>query len=126
MTNQKLTVRNSDNTFHNVHAMPIANPVVNWAQPNMGMENVVTFVHPEMPFQIGCDSHRWMGAWVGIFDHPFHTTSGDKGTYELRLPPGKNEIAAWHEKYGEQSVRLEVADKTEKELNFTFSPREGD
>jgi plastocyanin len=113
MTNQKLTIRNSDDTFHNVHAMPTANQVVNLAQPMMGMENTVTFAHPETHFRIGCDLHGWMGAWVGVFDHPFHTTSGDTGTYELRLPPGKYEIAAWHEKCGERRESIEVADNTE-------------
>ena len=125
MTDQKLKVRNSDDTFHNVHAMPMGNSVVNLAQPMMGMENTVTFAHHEMPFRIGCDLHGWMGAWVGVFDHPFHTTSGDNGTYELRLPPGKYEIEAWHEKYGDRRMRVEIADNAETELNFSFSAKEG-
>src|SRR5262249_21743426 len=54
MTNQKVTVRNSDDTFHNVPAMPMTNPVVNLAQPMMGMQNTVTFAYREMPFRIGC------------------------------------------------------------------------
>jgi hypothetical protein len=125
MTNQKLTVRNSDDTFHNVHAMPAANPVVSLAQPTIGMENTITFPHRETPFRIGCDLHGWMSAWVGVFDHPFHTTSGETGTYELRVPAGRYEVAAWHEKYGERRMSVEVADKTETELNFSFSTKGG-
>jgi plastocyanin len=121
MTNQKLTVRNSDSTFHNVHAVAQTNSGFNFAQTVKGSENQVKFDHAEMPFRIGCDLHRWMGAWVGVFDHPFHSTSGDSGNYELKLPPGKYEIAAWQEKYGEKVSTIEVRDNAEQHLDFSFA-----
>jgi len=121
MTNQKLRVKNSDPTFHNVHGMSQSNPSFNFAQSDKGTENVLTFSHPEMPFRVGCDLHRWMGALVAVFDHPFHTTTGTSGTYELRLPPGKYEIAAWHEKYGEKRMSIELSGNDTTELSFTFS-----
>jgi len=121
MTNQKLSVRNSDPTFHNVHGTSHANPGFNIAQAEKGAENVLTFTKAEAPFRIGCDLHRWMGAFVGVFDHPFHTTSGVSGNYELRLPPGKYEIVAWHEKFGEKAMPVEVAENSRMELNFAFA-----
>jgi len=81
MTNQKLKVRNSDPTFHNVHAVAQVNPGFNFAQTDKGLENTVSFDKAEMPIRIGCDLHRWMGVWVGVFDHPFHVISGDDGSY---------------------------------------------
>jgi plastocyanin len=123
MTNQKLSVRNSDPTFHNVHGASQANPGFNFAQTEKGSENVLTFAKAEAPFHIGCDLHRWMGAFVGVFDHPFHTTSGMSGDYELRLPPGKYEIVAWHEKFGEKTQPVEVAENSKMELNFAFSEK---
>ena len=125
MTSQKLIVRNSDNTFHNVHAMALVNSVFNFAQTIKGTENAVTFERPEMPFRIGCDLHKWMGAWVGVFDHPFHATSGDTGDYELKLPPGKYEIVAWQEKLGEKVATVEVSDKSQVQLNFSFGEKKG-
>jgi hypothetical protein len=125
MVGQKLTVKNSDDTFHNVHGMPQANPGFNIGQPVIGAANTLTFSQPEAPFKVGCDLHGWMGAWVAVFDHPFHTTSGDTGMYELKLPPGKYEIAAWHERYGEKTANIELADKSETQLNFTFQEGNG-
>jgi len=121
MTNQKLSVRNSDPTFHNVHGLSQANPGFNIAQADKGAENTFTFAKAEAPFHIGCDLHRWMGAFVGVFDHPFHTTSGMSGDYELHLPPGKYEIVTWHEKFGEKTMPIEVAENSKMELNFAYA-----
>jgi hypothetical protein len=41
-----------------------------------------------------------MNAFVGVFTHPFHTVTHEEGTFELKVPPGKYEIAAWQEKFG--------------------------
>lgn len=125
MTNQKLSVHNDDATFHNVHSIAEKNAVFNFAQPTRGGENTVAFTKAEMPIHIGCDLHKWMGTWVGVFDHPFHVTSGATGNYELKLPPGKYEIVAWHEKYGEKVEMIEVADKAQVPLNFTFAAKSG-
>jgi len=123
MTNQKLSVRNSDPTFHNVHAISQVNPGFNIAQADKGAENTFTFEKAEPHFRIGCDLHRWMGAIVGVFDHPFHTTSGMSGDFELRVPPGKYEIVAWHEKLGEKVMPVEVVDNAKVELNFGFAAK---
>jgi len=104
-----------------VHGMPQSNSTFNFAQTDKGAANTLVFEHPEMPFRAGCDLHKWMGAWIGVFDHPFHSTSGDSGNYELKLPPGKYEIAAWHEKYGERVSAIEVGDKAEQHLDFSFA-----
>ena len=120
MTDQKVQVRNSDPTFHNVHSMAQVNSGFNFAQTDQGMENTVTFGKAEMPIRIGCDLHRWMGVWVGVFEHPFHSTSGDTGSYEIKLPPGRYEIAAWHEKYGEKVSSVEIADNAQSQLDFSF------
>lgn len=120
-TGQKLRILNSDDTFHNVHAMSSVNQPINIAQPDKGNENTVTFQHAEPPFRIGCDLHRWMGVWVAVFDHPFHSLSGDSGNYEIKLPPGKYEIAAWHEKLGEKVMSVDVSSSAQVKLDFTFS-----
>src|SRR5205085_9617192 len=43
VVNQKLQVRNSDDTCHNVHGMPAVNAGFNIAQPVMAAENTMTF-----------------------------------------------------------------------------------
>jgi plastocyanin len=121
MKGQKLRILNGDPTFHNVHAESRGDTVFNIAQASQGAEDIQTFSKAAMPYRIGCDFHSWMVSYVGVFEHPFHTTSGETGKYELRLPPGKYEIAAWHEKFGEQVASVEVAANASAELDFKFS-----
>jgi len=61
-----------------------------------------------------------MGAFAGVFTHPYHAVSKSGGAYEIKLAPGNYEITAWHEKYGTQKQNIEVKDGQKTELNFTF------
>jgi plastocyanin len=121
MAGQDITIRNSDMTLHNIHAFPMVNMQINVGQAVQGMENTASFEIAEGPFAIRCDVHRWMNSYTAVFDHPFHTTSGDTGDFGLNLPAGTYEVVAWHEKYGESVQTVTVADGETAELNFTFS-----
>jgi len=118
--NQPLKIKNSDATLHNIHAWAEKNKPYNAGQARQDMVNTTTFDMAEMPLPIRCDVHKWMNAFVGVFDHPFHTVSKGGGSYDLKLPAGKYEIAAWHEKYGEQVQMVEVTDGGKMDLNFSF------
>jgi hypothetical protein len=87
------------------------------------METQKTFTTEEVPLPIRCDVHKWMGAFVGVFPHPYHTVSKGGGSYELKLPAGNYEIVAWHERYGQQSQMVTVAENGKADLNFTFKER---
>jgi len=121
MTNQQLEIKNSDMTLHNIHAWAEKNPQFNVGQPVPGMVNKTTFANPEVPLPVRCDVHKWMGAFIGVFDHPFHSVSKQGGSFDLKLPPGNYEITAWHEKYGKKTMMVEVKDNDKKELNFSFN-----
>ena len=124
MTGQKLTVRNGDNTNHNIHLLPSINQEMNFTQPKKGMEKDLTLVK-EAPFKVKCDVHPWMGCYIGVFDHPFFSVSGKNGTFEITgLPPGKYVLEAWHEVFGTQTMTVEVASDETKEADFTFEPGE--
>jgi hypothetical protein len=120
-TNQQLEVKNSDMTLHNIHAWAEKNPQLNVGQPVQGMVNKTTFTMPEVPLPIRCDVHKWMGAFVGVFDHPFSVVSKQGGTFEMKVPPGTYEVTAWHEKYGKKTMMVEVKDNDKKEVNFSFT-----
>jgi hypothetical protein len=126
MKGQQLRILNSDPTFHNVHAQVEGKTEFNIPQPTKGVESIQTFSRTAMPpFRIGCDFHSWMAAYAGVFEHPFHMATGDTGKFELRLPPGKYEIVAWHERFGEMASTLEVASNASAELNFKFPTARG-
>jgi hypothetical protein len=117
-----LKVKNSDMTLHNIHAWAEKNPQFNVGQPVQNMVNETKFSNPEVPLPIRCDVYKWMGAFIGVFDHPFSTVSKQGGAFELpKLPPGNYEITAWHEKYGKKTMMVEVKDNDKKDVNFSFS-----
>ncbi|PYQ53437.1 MAG: hypothetical protein DMF59_01780, partial [Acidobacteria bacterium] len=69
---QPLQIKNSDNTLHNIHALPTVNPQFNEGQPVQGMVSTKKFDKPEItPFKVKCDVHGWMKAWMAVLPHPF-------------------------------------------------------
>jgi plastocyanin len=117
---QELAIKNSDMTLHNIHAFAEVNTGFNNAQAVQGMVTKHTFDKKEILLPVKCDVHRWMGAFIAVVDNPFATVSGEGGTYELKLPAGKFEITAIHEKYGKQTAMVEVKDNDKTPINFKF------
>jgi hypothetical protein len=122
MARQPLKIVNKDDTLHNIHAMPAKSKEFNIGQPNQGMESMRTFAVPEVMVHFKCDVHPWMSAYVGVLDNPFYSVTGDGGTFSLKgLPAGTYEVAAWHEKYGEQVQKMTVGDGEAKTIDFKFT-----
>ena len=120
-TGQDLKIVNSDGTLHNIHALPKLNAEFNIGQPFPKMETVKKFDKPEVPVRFKCDVHKWMGAYCGVFSHPFYATTNDQGTFEIKnLPPGTYTIEAWHEKYGTQDQTVTVGGTDTKTVDFSF------
>ena len=118
---QPLEITNSDDTLHNVHAMPDKNLEFNTGQPISGMKNTVAFTAPEVMIPFKCDVHGWMNAYIGVVDHPYFAVSGSGGTFELKtIPPGTYTIEAWHEKLGRQTQTVTLGAKDAKKITFTF------
>jgi len=119
---QPLQIKNSDNTLHNIHALPVINPQFNEGQPVQGMVSTKKFDKPEItPFKVKCDVHGWMKAWMAVMPHPFYSVSQANGTYTIsNLPPGSYTLVAWHEKYGAKEQQITVAAKESKAVNFAF------
>jgi len=120
MAGQELQVKNSDNTLHNVHALPKVNPGFNQGQPVPGIMKK-TFAKPEEPFKVKCEVHSWMGAYIGVFGHPYYAVTGDDGSFTLKnLPAGEYTIEAWHEKYGPQTMKVKVDATGKVTADFSF------
>jgi plastocyanin len=118
---QPLKIVNSDGTLHNIHALPKINAEFNIGQPFQKMETLKKFDKAEMPVRFKCDVHKWMGAYCGVFTHPFYSTTNDQGTFEIKnLPPGNYVIEAWQEKYGAQTQNVTVSGSETKTVDFAF------
>ena len=118
---QPLEILNSDETLHNIHALPMNNREFNRGQALKGLKHTHVFTTPEVMVPFKCDVHNWMNAWVGVLDHPFYAVSAAGGSFAIEnLPPGTYTIEAWHEKLGTQTQMVTIGPKETKELSFTF------
>jgi plastocyanin len=100
-TGQKILVKNSDPTLHNVHVVPQApgNNEKNQAQAPNGPDLTLAFPKPENFLKFQCDVHNWMFAWASVFDHPYFAVTGKDGKYTIKnVPDGKYTVQAFHRK----------------------------
>ena len=78
------------------------------------------FENAESPFKVKCDVHPWMGAYIGVFDHPYFSVSNKDGAYNItELEPGEYVIEIWQEMLGFKRANITVKDGANY-LNFTF------
>jgi hypothetical protein len=119
---QELKITNSDPTLHNIHALAKNNRPFNSAMINNKVPPLIKkFDKPEMPMKIKCEVHPWMSAYVGVFDHPFYAVTGDDGSFKISgLPAGEYTVAAWHEKLGELTQKIQVKDGGNSDAAFAF------
>jgi len=122
MVGQPYKILNSDGILHNVHSLPKVNPQFNKPMPPTLKETTTTFAKPEPIFQIKCDVHPWMTAYVGVFTNPFFSVTKTDGKFTISgLDPGTYEISAWHEKLGTQTASVTVAASGAKTQDFKFA-----
>ncbi len=118
---QTFEIHNSDNTLHNVHALPANSTQFNLGMPIPGMKLNKSFSAPEVMVRIKCDVHPWMGGYIGVLNHPFYSVSNEEGTFEIKdLPAGNYVLEAWHEKYGTQTLNVTVESADVDNLAFTY------
>jgi plastocyanin len=123
---QPLSIKNSDSTLHNVHAMPKSNTEFNTAQPVQNMEYDKTFDKAEVMLPFKCDVHPWMNAYLGVVEHPYYAVSGEDGSFSIdKLPAGTYTLEAWHEELGTATQQVTVAANQTADVNFDFQPKTG-
>jgi plastocyanin len=122
MVGQPYKILNSDPTDHNVHTLPKVNTPFNRAMPRTLKEATTKFDKPEPVFQVKCDVHPWMSAYIGVFAHPFYSVTSTDGKFTISgLDPGTYEITAWHERLGTQTASITVGANETKTQNFKFA-----
>jgi hypothetical protein len=121
---QKLKIRNSDDTLHNIHPRPKDNQEFNIGQPRQGMESEKSFDKPEILIPVGCDVHPWMRAYIAVLSNPYFSVTGEDGNFTIKgLPPGEYEIEAVHGKLGKDkaaAARITVKAGEAAKLDLTL------
>lgn len=109
---QDVMVVNSDNTNHNIHAVPSRNTEFNFTQTKPGQQLLTAaqkFKAPEVMVRVKCDVHPWMSAYVGVLPHPFFSVTQQGGAYEIKnVPAGKYTLAVWHEEWSKSPTEIEI------------------
>jgi hypothetical protein len=122
MKDQKVLIKNSDATLHNIHSMAKVNDQFNFAMPKVVKEKETSFNSIEEPFYIKCDVHPWMKSWVLVQDHPYFAVTDNRGNFIIEnIPPGTYEVVAWQEKFKmARSITKKIEIKAESETVEDF------
>jgi plastocyanin len=118
---QMVSIRNGDQTLHNVHGYKGASTLFNQAEiPGL----------PPIARKLGdagdvlkfkCDVHPWMTGYIVVSDNPFFAVSGDDGHFRIGdVPAGKYTLTAWHERYGTKTTEVTVAADKPTEVSFQY------
>lgn len=122
MVGQAYRILNNDGILHNIHTLPKVNASFNRAMPANLKETSTQFDKAEAIFQVKCDVHPWMSAYIGVFTHPFFSVTGTDGKFTIaNLDAGTYEITAWHERLGIQAASVTVSGSDTKTQDFKFS-----
>jgi hypothetical protein len=109
---QKLAVRNSDGTFHNVRGSIAGKQMWNKpAAPGDPELSLDVSPHAGDIIEIACDVHPWMRAYAVVQDqdHTMFAVTGEDGAFELTgLAPGSYTVEAWHPVLGTRSVTVKL------------------
>lgn len=108
---QGLLVKSNDPIKHNTRMSPLGNPAFNQiinAEERKGLR--VDFVTGErFPFEVKCDLHPWMQAWILVLDHPYGAVSDEHGHFTLeKLPAGVHTFIPWQESTGYLLRQIDV------------------
>jgi len=118
---QEVVFKNSDPVFHNVKSVAQQNTNFNVGMPHKGMKKIKKFTRPELVVQAKCSLHPWMGANIGVFDHPFFSVSNQAGEFFInQVPPGEYVIEAWHEALGTTSKKILLRAGEQVIIDFAF------
>jgi plastocyanin len=115
-----LELRNGDPVLHNVHGYAGAATAFNVPMPTPGGKTPRPLPRPGV-IRVACDVHAWMSASILVTDTPYVQVTGKGGRFELKgVPAGSWQAVAWHEKYGEKRVVIEVPATGAATLTFSF------
>jgi hypothetical protein len=120
MAGQRLEIRNSDATIHNIHSLARRNPPWNRSQPE-GATIFESFPHAELAISLVCNVHPWMRGYAFVFDNPYFAITTASGKFSIpNLPPGTYTIEAWHQRFGTLDQSITLAPHSSVSLTFVF------
>jgi plastocyanin len=121
MSGQRVAVRNSDPTNHNVGGLSGTKMLFNKAQPPNAHDLLVDGPKDGV-LELQCSSHDWMHAWLPVMDHPFFAVTAADGSFEIKnLPQGTYTLEAWHPKLGLKTLTVVIGKAGRANVTARFS-----
>ncbi len=117
----KITQRNDDPIFHNIHTYLNGRTMYNIGLPEKGSSVTKPLLRDGL-LEVTCDSHPWMHGFVQILDNPYGATTNAKGEFTIKdIPAGTYTVEAWHEALGkvkEANVKVESGKTTKIKIEY--------
>jgi plastocyanin len=110
MPGQKLVVKNSDGTFHNVNGQLRGKTLWNKPHEPKGADlSLEAKAAAGDVIDIVCNVHPWMHSYAVVQDHPYFAVTGEDGAFEIKgLAPGDYTLEAWHPTLGAKSLAVKI------------------
>jgi hypothetical protein len=125
---QPVKFTSSDVANHNVRAISLEqkNQFNRFTGGGDSYTHRFTAERRNRPVRIGCDLHRWMGAWVFVFEHSRFAVTGEDGSYRVGdLPPGKYTLSFRQPDGGLRADRdIEIAAGKKTTVDFEFTEKD--
>jgi hypothetical protein len=122
MVGQRISVRNSDGTAHNVNGMIEGKMLFNKSQPAGAHDLLFDGSTVGKVIELQCNSHPWMRAWLPVQDHPFFAVTGPDGVFEIKgLPQGTYTLEAWHPVLGTKTLQVVIGKGARANVTARFS-----
>jgi plastocyanin len=101
---------NTDVVLHNVFS-PGYREKFNLGTYPKGSSKTKKFESPGIVLVL-CNIHHEMSAFIVVVETPYFSVSDQNGKYTIdKLPPGKYELAVWHERMKPQAMMIETLNK---------------
>ena len=122
---QKLRVKNSDPTAHNVRGMNGDDQLFNEMHIASAPDKLLPAdAEPGHAVELKCDIHPWMATWVYVSDSPLYAVTGADGKFSIAgVPAGKYDLEVWHPHLGKKTAKITVkAGETTNAALPAFAP----
>ena len=121
---QMISIRNGDQTLHNVHGYKGASTLFNQAEIP-GLPSIARKIGDAGDIlKFKCDVHPWMTGYVVVNANPFFAVTGPDGHFKITdVPAGKYTLTAWQERYGAKTAEVTVAADKPTEVSFAYDAK---
>ena len=117
---QMLTIQNDDPLLHNTNIGIGEKTFINVALVAGGAPIKKRMKRPGL-MTVECNAHKFMQAYIHVFDHPYFAVSNEVGQFTIsEVPSGNYMLAVWHEYLGTLKTAVVVPQVGEVQIILEY------